>query len=73
MLRNAELCLDHRKGRGQMTNQEIKTGFNQIIAAAQTAGNSDAIARLEIAREYFTNNEFKTAIQDYVWQINQNS
>lgn len=56
-----------------MTNQEIKTGFNQIIAAAQTAGNSDAIARLEIAREYFTNNEFKTAIQDYVWQINQNS
>lgn len=54
-----------------MTTQEIKTDFNQMIAAAAVAGDKDTVARFEIAREYFTNPEFKTALQDHLWQINQ--
>lgn len=51
-----------------MTDQEIRTGFNQMIAAAKTAGDQDAVARLEIGREFFANPEFKIALQERVWQ-----
>jgi hypothetical protein len=54
-----------------MTNQEIQTGFNQMIAAASAAGNHGAVARMEVAREFFTNEAFKTVLQDHVWAINQ--
>lgn len=52
-----------------MTQNEIRTGFNQIIKAAQAAGNQDAIARMELAREYFASDAFKKALQDHVWSI----
>lgn len=54
-----------------MTNQEIRNGFNQMIAAAAAAGNQDAVAKFELAREYFTNQEFRAGLQDHVWAINQ--
>lgn len=52
-----------------MTNQEIRNGFNQMIQAAAAAGNADAVAKFEVAREYFTNEAFKKGLQDYVWAI----
>lgn len=54
-----------------MDQTEIRQGFNQMIAAAHATGDADAVARMEIAREYFTNGAFKAALQDHVWQINQ--
>ena len=53
------------------STQEIRDGFNQMIEAATSAEDHDAVARLEIAREYFTNPSFKAALQAEVWQINQ--
>lgn len=55
----------------QMTNQEIRNGFNQMITAAATAGDHDAVAKFEVAREYFTNQAFKAYVQDTTWAINQ--
>ena len=54
-----------------MTKQEIRNGFNQMIAAAAAAGNHDAVAKFEVAREYFTNQAFKKFVQDETWAINQ--
>ena len=53
-----------------MTTTEIRAGFNQMIAAAQAKGDADAVARMEVCREYFTNPAFKAALQDEVWLIN---
>ncbi len=53
-----------------MSVDEIRTGFNQMIDAAAAAGDKDAVARLEVAREYFTNHAFKANLQVVVWQIN---
>jgi hypothetical protein len=58
-------------GASQMTNQEIRNGFNQMIQAAAVAGNQDAVAKFELAREYFTNEAFKNGLQDHVWAITQ--
>ncbi len=49
----------------------IHQEFNKMIAAAEVAGDLQAIARMEIAREFFTNDSFKRWLQDRVWQINQ--
>ena len=54
-----------------MTNQEIRNGFNQMIAAATAAGNADAVAKFEVAREFFTNPAFKAYVQDTTWAINR--
>ena len=51
----------------KMTDTEAKNIFNKVIEN-QTDG--DTIAKLEILREYFTNAEFKTNLQDFVWAIN---
>jgi hypothetical protein len=50
-----------------MSNQTIRAEFNKMIAAASDAGNRDAVSRLEIAREYFANPEFKASLQDCLW------
>jgi hypothetical protein len=52
----------------QMSNQEIRNGFNQMIKAAVAAGDHDAVARMEVAREYFSNPQFKAALQDHLWE-----
>lgn len=54
-----------------MTTEEIRTGFNQMIAAAAATGNNEAVAKFELAREYFTNEAFRTGLQDHVWNINR--
>jgi len=46
----------------------ICDGFDQMIAAARAAANPDAVARLELAREYFTNPAFKQALEDSTWE-----
>lgn len=54
-----------------MSNQDIRAGFNQMIQAALAAGDNDAVARMEVAREYFTNPAFKAGLQDHIWNITQ--
>jgi hypothetical protein len=51
-----------------MTNQAAREVFNAAIAAQTDA---DKIARIELAREYFTNPTFRKALEDHVWQLNQ--
>jgi hypothetical protein len=52
-----------------ITKTEIREGFNQMIEAA-AAGDYDAVAKFELAREFFANDEFKFALQDHVWELN---
>ncbi len=47
-----------------MTNTEI---FNKMI---ELESDSDKKAKLEICREYFTNPEFKAALEQMTWEIN---
>ena len=42
--------------------------FNEVIAKTTDA---DAIARLEVVREYLTNPEFRTNLEEYTWNVNQ--
>lgn len=53
-----------------IAKQEIREGFDQMIAAASArAKNADLVARLELAREFFTNEEFRHDLEDYVWSL----
>ena len=54
-----------------MNATEIRTGFDRMIAAAAAAGDSDAVARMEVAREYLTNASFKKTLQDHLWNMTQ--
>jgi hypothetical protein len=51
-----------------MTNQQAREVFNQAIANTKDA---DAIAKIELCREYFTNPKFRKALADHVYSINQ--
>lgn len=51
-----------------MNTEQAKRIFNDAIAKQTDA---DKVARLELVREYFTNPEFRTALHDHVWAINQ--
>jgi hypothetical protein len=48
-----------------MTNQQAREVFNQAIA---NTTDGDAIARIELAREYFTNPSFRKALEDHLWE-----
>ena len=48
-----------------MTNEQIREAFNQAISNSTDA---DAIAKLELAREFFTNPEFRRALEEHIWQ-----
>lgn len=50
-----------------MTNEAAREIFNQVIANQTDA---DKIANLEICREYFTNPNFRKALEDHVWESN---
>ena len=41
---------------------EIKQGFNEVLENAPLTG--EQVARIEILREYFTNPEFKSWLQE---------
>jgi hypothetical protein len=47
-----------------MNNTEARAIIN---AAINTSTNPDQIARLELAREYFTNPAFAQALADQLW------
>jgi len=50
-----------------LTNAEARAYFDAAIARTT---DPDTIAKLELCREYFTNEEFRAALQDYVYLIN---
>lgn len=43
----------------------VREAFNQAIARA---ANPDTVARLELAREYFTNPAFRDWLTEAVWE-----
>lgn len=51
-----------------MNAQQAKEVFNQVIAASTDA---DKIAKLELAREYFTNPKFRFALEQMIWEQNK--
>jgi hypothetical protein len=51
-----------------MQKDEIREGFDEVIAKIS---DPDAIARMEIAREFFTNPDFRKALEDHTWQANE--
>jgi len=53
-----------------MTDQETRKVFDQAIETAKRAGNADAVARIELAREFLTNQSFREALSAYSFQVN---
>ena len=49
-----------------MTNQQAEEIFNQAIKNATTA---EQIAKVELLKEYFTNPEFRDAMSEYLFNI----
>lgn len=49
-----------------MTNEQAKEVFN---AAISNETHADKIANIEICREYFTNPDFRKALEDHVWSL----
>ena len=45
-----------------LTNAQIRTGFNQMIEAAKAANDTDAVVNLELHREYYSNPEFRSGM-----------
>lgn len=50
-----------------MTNQQAREIFDQAIA---NETDPDRIANVELMREYFTNPEFRVAMQNEVARVN---
>lgn len=48
-----------------MTTQEARQTFN---AAIKATADPDAVAKLEIVREYFTNAEFRAKLEDFTFE-----
>lgn len=51
-----------------MTTNQARAIFNKAIASTTDA---DQIAKIELAREFFTNEAFRKAMSQKVWEINQ--
>ena len=49
-----------------MTTEQAREIFTHAISAAKDA---DQVVRIELAREYFTNPDFRRALADYVWSL----
>ena len=47
---------------------ELREIFNKVISEQS---DPDAIAELEVCREFFTNPEFKSKLEEYIWTQNQ--
>ena len=47
-----------------MTDTEARKVFNQMIAESTDA---DQIAKLEVVREYFTNQDFRANLEQFSW------
>ena len=46
-----------------------KAEFDRMIAFYRAQENKGAVARLELGREYFHNPEFREALADYSWEV----
>jgi len=51
-----------------MTATEARQVFDSAIA---TETDADRIAKLELLREYFTNADFRKALEDHVWELSR--
>ena len=51
-----------------MTNEQAREIFNAAIASET---DSDRIAKVELMREYFCNETFRTVLHDHVWNVKQ--
>lgn len=54
-----------------MTNAQARKVFDRVISAHRKSGDLDQAARMELAREYFTNETFRLAFADYLYSQNQ--
>ena len=53
-----------------MNTQQARAVFTQAAASAAAKGDAEAVNRIELAREYFTNPDFRSAMERFVWSIN---
>ena len=51
-----------------MNTNEAKATFNQMADTFRAAGDMDRVARIELAREFFTNPDFRKALEDHLWK-----
>jgi hypothetical protein len=51
-----------------MTTTQAREVFNTAIKSAK---NAEQVARIELAREFFTNADFRKNLSDYVWNLNK--
>lgn len=54
-----------------LSNEDIRTGFNQMIQAARAAGDAAAVDNMTLGMEFFTNPAFRQALSDQVWEQTQ--
>lgn len=54
-----------------MTNEAARAIFTAAHEAAIARNDLEAAAKLEVIREYFTNEAFRANLQQHVWDINQ--
>ena len=54
-----------------MTTNEARNVFNQMVEEAAKNGNHETVAKIELAREFFTNPDFRKALEQHVWELNQ--
>jgi hypothetical protein len=52
------------------TAEDARRIFDEAIARIDPA-DGERIAHLELAREYFTNPDFRAHLEEYLWQLNQ--
>lgn len=50
-----------------MTDREY---LDRILTIARSKNDADTVARVELARAYFTNPTFRKALEAHVWAIN---
>lgn len=53
------------------TTEAARRIFDDHAEKQRTAGDLDGAANTELLREYFTNADFRTALEAEIWRINQ--
>ena len=51
-------------------NEATIAAINEVVTKLVAAGHHDAASRLELAREYFLNSDFKKSLEQHVYEIN---
>lgn len=50
-----------------MTTEQARLIFNTVIAGEP---NAEEVAKLEVAREFFTNPDFRKKLEEFTWEQN---